>query len=526
MTILRTLTAVALAVLLSVARADAQTNAPDPLLTAPERTDFIETTRYVDVRDFMRSVADASPLIHLTTFGYTMEGRALPLAVVGRIADPSPAGVRASGRTVIYLQGGIHAGEVEGKEVLLMLLREVAQGQHGELLDSLVLLVAPVLNADGNERVELTNRPLQHGPIGGMGTRANAQGLNINRDHMKLDTPEARSFAQMLNAYDPDIGVDLHTTNGTRHAYHLTYSPPLHPSTDPRVTGILNQELFPRLRDEVRRRYGWEFYDYGNLQGEGESRGWYTFDYRALFNNNYLGLRNRLGVLSEAYSYATFEERIVATKLFVEETLGFAHENATEIRRLVEEVDGTSLVGETLTVRAEPERSAEPVEILLGGTTEERNPYSGAPMLRRTDERRAERMSEYLTFAPTVEERVPAAYLVPPELAEVLATLETHGVSMEALTTGDELAVERFIIEQQDIADQEFEGRIERTIEGNWESDSVPLPEGWFRIPLDQPLGRLIFALLEPRSADGLATWGTLGDVMDGASHYPILRVP
>jgi hypothetical protein len=498
---------------------------PD-LLTAPERTRARETTSYGEVVEFMRRTAEASPLIYLRTFGYSLEGRPLPLAIVGRLPDGTPEAVRASGRTVVYLQGNIHAGEVEGKEVLLMLLRELAEEKHTAMLDSLVLLIAPVLNADGTEQVRLTNRPLQHGPVGGMGTRANAQGLNINRDHMKLDTPEARSFVLLMRDYDPHIAVDLHTTNGTIHGYHLTYSPPLHPNTDPRIMELLRGRLFPEMRENARDRLGWQFYFYGNVQGEGQERGWYTFDYRALFNNNYLGLRNRLGLLSEAYSYATFPDRIVATRHFVDEVLRFAHTHASEIRTLVAAVDAESIVGSELALRAVPERSAAPVEILLGGAVEERNPFSGATMLRRTDEIRPERMWEFGTFRSTLTERVPRAYLVPEELRAVLEVLSVHGVRVERVEAPIDLPVERFRITAQRVATSPFEGRIERTIEGEWEPVSGGTAAGMIRVPLDQPLGRLVFSLLEPRSADGLATWDTLGDDLEGASEYPILRIP
>ena len=153
-----------------------------PPLTRPERTEYRETSRYADVVAFMDAVDRASPRISVRTFGYTWEGRALPMAVVGDAGAGTPEAVRASGKTVVYLQGGIHAGEAEGKEALLEILREVAQGRHAAWLQSLVLLVAPDFNADGAERIALGNRPGQHGPIGGMGTRNNGQNLNINRD--------------------------------------------------------------------------------------------------------------------------------------------------------------------------------------------------------------------------------------------------------------------------------------------------------------------------------------------------------
>src|SRR6185436_9992299 len=189
-----TRTSLLLAVVWSTGAAG-QTPAAAPLRTRPERTGYRETSSYADVMEFVRRVSATAPrLLHPSTFGYTMEGRALPLVVVGRVRDASPAAVRASGKVRVFIQANIHAGEVEGKEATQMLLRALARGDHAAWFDSLVLLIAPIYNADGNERVKLTNRGPQNGPVGGTGQRANAQGLDLNRDHMKLESPEARSL--------------------------------------------------------------------------------------------------------------------------------------------------------------------------------------------------------------------------------------------------------------------------------------------------------------------------------------------
>jgi hypothetical protein len=496
----------------------------DAMRTAPERTDFAETTRYDDVVAFMRAADAASDRIHLTTWGYTLEGRPMPLAVVGNVADASPQAVRASGRTVIYLQGNIHAGEVEGKESLLMLLRDFAQGRRLDLLDSLVLLVAPIYNADGNERVLLTNRGGQYGPVAGMGQRPNAQGYDLNRDHMKLDSPEARSLAMLLTRYDPHAGVDLHTTNGTRHAYHLTYSPPLNPNTDSSIVSLLRERWLPTITKNVRDRSGWEFYYYGNVQGQGDQRGWWTFDHRPRFNNNYLGLRNRFAILSEAYSYATFEDRITATSWFVQEILAFAHANAAEIRRETARADAASIVGRPFAVRSDWERSAQPVQILMGEVVEERNPFSGQRMLRRLDVKRPEAMWEFGTFRPTETERAPRAYLVPAALIDILDRLSVHGAQSTPLTAERQIRVERFRIDSTRVAEREFQGHNEKTLFGVWEPATEVVAAGTHVVPVDQPLGRLIFYLLEPRSDDGFANWALLDRQLQNATHYPILR--
>jgi len=500
--------------------------ADDSFLTRAERTDYRETSSYADVVDFLERAAAASPSVHYTTYGFTNEGRALPLAVVGDIADPTPAAVRASGKTVAYLQGNIHAGEVCGKEALQMLLRDLLAGRHGDWRESMVLLIAPIYNADGNERVTLTNRGRQHGPIGGMGQRPNAQGYDLNRDHMKLDSPEARSVARLFTEYNPHVAVDLHTTNGTRHAYHLTYSPPLHPNTPAGIDAFLRQGLLPHVTEQVRDKHGWHYYYYGNAfaPGGGEP-GWYTFDHRPRFNNNYIGLRNRIAILSEAYSYATFEERVLATLYFVEEILNYVHEHAADVRRIVADADATPIAGDSLTLRAVPERSAEPVDILMGATIEETHPLTGRPLLLRADTQYVETMYEYGTFAPTLRERVPQAYLIPADLADILTRLAAHGIALEPAQAAP-IDAEAFHIDSVQTAERPFQGRNEQTLFGRYEPTRVTPAPGAMLARVDQPLGRLLFSLVEPQSDDGFANWGFLADRLQAGELYPIVRVP
>jgi hypothetical protein len=494
------------------------------LLTRAERTDFRETTRYDEVMELARRLAEASPDVHLTTFGYTTEGRALPLLVLGA-PDATPASVRATGKTRVYLQGNIHAGEVPGKEALLILLRRMAAGEYAAWTDSLVLLVAPIYNADGNERVRLDNRPRQHGPIGGMGQRPNAQGLDLNRDHTKLDSPEARSLVGLLNAYDPHVGVDLHTTNGTRHAYHLTYSPPLHPNTPGAIDSFLRRSWLPEVTARIKEKRGWDFYYYGNAQRTPEGgQGWVTFDHRPRFNNSYLGLRNRFAILGEAYAYATFQDRVRATLWFVEEILDFAHQNAGTIRDIVEQADLESVAGKDLAVRAELRRSPD-VTILMGEVDEERNPYSGAVILRRRDVSIPTSMPEYGSFSPSETSVAPSAYYVLPEAAAAIERLEAHGVAVVRYAEARDVDAERFVVDSTTVADREFQGHRERTVWGRWVRERVSLPEGTAWVSVDQPLGRLAFTLLEPRSDDGFTAWGFLDPEIEAGS-FPVLRAP
>ena len=504
-------------------------DADSGLLTRAERTSYTETTGYEEVVSIVESAAALSDRVHVTSFGTTVEGRSLPLVVVGDVSDARPASVMAADRVRVWIQANIHGGEVCGKEALLMVLRDVVTGGHEEWFSSLVLLIAPVYNADGNERMALHSRPYQLGPVGGMGTRRNVQELDLNRDHMKLESPEARALVGAYRDYDPHVVIDLHTTNGTQHAYHLTYAPPLHPNTHPAIDALLRDEWLPAVTEAVRASDGWEFYHYGNVpRAEGSEPSWRTFDHRPRFNNNYVGLRNRIALISEAYAYAPFEERVAATLRFVEESLAFAHHNAGRIAALIAEADGTPVAGRSLAVRAVPRRSPEPVEILLGRTEEVTHPETGAPMRRRLDVVEPTLMAEYVAFEAAGDglEIAPASYYVPADLMPVADLLAAHGVDAAPLEADTTVSAEQFVVSGTSLSERPFEGHHERAVEGGWEAVERTLPAGTLEVAVTPSLGRLVFALLEPRSDDGIANWNLLDERVEADPVYPILRVP
>ncbi len=495
-------------------------------LTRPERSDYRETSRYADVTQFLAGLEGRHPNLAFTTFGYSEEGRALPLAVFGDVPDASAGAVRSSDATRVLVFANIHAGEVAGKEAAQLLVRELAQGLWDPWADSLIVLVAPIYNADGNERIGLRNRPRQHGPLAGMGRRPNARDLDLNRDNAKLESAEARALSRLVQEYDPHVALDLHTTNGTFHAYHLTYSPPLHPSTDARITDLLRNEWLPAVSQSVRDRYGWEFFFYGNVPGtfgmEGE-RGWYTFDHRPRFTTNYLGLRNRFGVLSEAYSYATFEDRILAHGRFIEAVIEFAFANATRVRRAVEAADAAPVPGMEIALRSDVVRG-DTIDVLLGAVNRERNPFTGELMYRRRDERSVERMPDYGSFGATESVASPAAYLIREDQVRVIERLEAHGIRVLRLEADADLAVSAFHVDSTRASERQYQGHHLREVWGEWGEVRREFTAGTVVVPIRQPLGRLVVVLLEPRSDDGFLTWNLLDEALEDGGVYPITR--
>ena len=383
-------------------------------LTRPEATNYTETSRYDEVVAFMKAMAAASPRIHLTTYGYTFEGRPMPLAVIGA-PGATPEQVLATGKTRIYIQGNIHAGEVEGKEACLWLLRSIAKGERAGWFQHVVLLVNPIYNADGNERVSVRNRGSQFGPIGGMGQRANAENLDLNRDNTKLETAEARSLARLLTQYDPHIAIDLHTTNGSDHGFFLTYETSGSPNTSPGIASLVRGDLLPDVTRAVKAKHGWSYFYYGGPTRSGERMWSGDLDlYKPRYTQTYFGIRNRIGILSETYSYASFEDRIKSNYWFLEEIINYAVTNGEAIRKATAAADAESIIGTPQFVRARMVKAPDPVEVVLADVVDERNPYvPDRPMRRRVDgSERVETMPHFGVVEGTETSVAPRAYVI------------------------------------------------------------------------------------------------------------------
>jgi len=519
--------------------------------TRAEITNYEETSTYADVTRVIDGlVATAGNLVHTESFGKTEEGRDLPLIVISDPKVTTPAAAHKLGRPLVFVQANIHAGEVEGKEAILRLARRMVSGDLRAMTRQMVFLIAPDYNADGNEKVSPMNRTAQNGPVNGVGTRENAKGFDLNRDYMKLDTAEARALVGLMNKWDPHVLVDLHTTNGSYHAYHLTYSPILNPNADPRLIEFTKSKMLAPIRQAMSKTHNWRIYDYGNFSpedggGRESSRvdpanpgnvTWRTFDHRPRFGNNYAGLRNRIAILSEAYSYLDFKGRIDVTEDFVEEIYKSVQANAKQIMTLTAQADRALTAPANgkpveLGVDFSIASSTDKVDIMVGDVTKVPNAKSGREMLVMAPVATPVAMKEYITFAPTRMLEIPKGWIIPKALAEsprltaALDRLRWHGIKFDP-TVGDiQVAVERFTIAEVTKAPRAFQGHQEARLKGTFDKIQLTADAGSLFIPANQPLARLAFYLLEAESDDGLVTWNVIDEGLEPGQTYPIYRV-
>lgn len=501
--------------------------------TRAERSGWTETSSYADVILFLDSLRLRGAPIVITYIGKTTEGRDIPLVRIDRAGEPSRGRGR---RPVVLVQANIHAGEVEGKEAAQALIRDLAFAPAPGVADSVDLLVLPIYNIDGNERLgpQERNREEQNGPAM-VGERANAQRLDLNRDYVKTEAPETIAALAVMNAWNPDVFVDLHATDGSHHGYALTYAPSLNPAAF--VGGAYARDsLLPVLRQRLRARHGIETFDYGNFVTEDDpASGWATYDHRPRFGTNYVGLRGRIAVLSEAYSHDPFERRVASTYAFVRELLGLVAERSGEIAALGARADqsvrewATSRRGREIPLRSRltstPALGDVLVERVARSADSTRFEAGMPPGARRTGEVAAVRMPVLLEFEPMLTRPLPAAYVLPAPDDAVLQRLAVHGVATRRLAHDWTAQVERFTVDTVDRADRLFQGHHEVRVAGRWTAERRALPRGTLVVPTAQQLGVLAAYLLEPESDDGLVTWNFFDRALAPGAAFPVLRL-
>jgi hypothetical protein len=495
--------------------------------TRPEITNYLQTSTYADVVDFLHSLQRMGAPISIQSMGKSTEGKDMPLVIASYPPVASPAEARRLGRPIVFIQGNIHAGEVEGKEAALMVLRKLSQDGPKGLLSKMVLLVAPIYNIDGNEKFgpQARNRPGQDGPEL-VGVRANGQGLDLNRDAIKAEAPETRGLLQhVYNTWDPDVMMDLHTTNGTRHGWELTYSPPLNPNTEPMIMRLSRDMLIPSVRRTVEKNWKLPLFDYGNAETRKGKQAWYTFGQEGRYCTNYVGLRNRIGILSEATSFIPFRARVEVTDKFVTTTLDWVAANAGKVMDATRGADA-KVVSWGLDPAKAPAQGVRFDFDTRGMDTVllEPRPADGSHPSGRPKTVNKIRMPVWDRFKATKISKFPAAYIIPASETKTVDLLLQHGIVVEQLLEDWRGPVDEFTIAEFKQAERPFQNHRLIELNGTFSPGTHSSVKGDYVVRTAQPLGILIFHMLEPESLDGVAAWGFMGESFPTATAFSIRK--
>jgi dipeptidyl-peptidase 4 len=485
-------------------------------LTVAEQSRFKATSRHADVMTFVRTLQGLSPYLRVETLATSAEGRDIPLLVIGKPLPSPPSSLRHDGRGIIYIQANIHAGEVEGKEASLMLSRDILLAPDLPYLDKLIILIAPIFNADGNERISPENRRHQGGPEQGVGVRHNGQNLDLNRDSIKIESPELRGLVEnVLLRWDPLLLVDCHTTNGSYHQEVVTYSWGLNPNGDGAIVAYQRDKMMPEIEAILEKKYATPAVGYGGFRDtRAPEKGWETFEPQPRYVTNYIGLRNRLSILDENYVYADFRARVMGNYNFLRAILDYCSAHIEEIERLVSEADRKAVLKgihpsdkETFFVEYDVLPLKNPVTVHAYETEVIPRGEGQRPEVRATDKVKVQTVPYYSDWVGKRGVRFPYAYVIGVPDSEILGKLRQHGLVVERLAESSTLEVDAFRVKELKSAERAFQGHHLNQVKGDYAVETKEFPAGTLIIPTAQPLGSLAAYLLEPESDDGLLVW-------------------
>lgn len=490
---------------------------PDhPWITPSEKTGLTDSPNYDETLAYLTRLSQASPLIKLVTFGQTAQGRDLYVVVASKEGANNPDALQKSGKPSLLAQAGIHSGEIDGKDAGLMLLRDIAFGGKAALLDKANFLLVPIFNADGHERSSEFNRPNQRGPVH-QGWRTTAQNLNLNRDYMKVDSPEMQSMLDLINAWSPALYLDLHVTDGVDYQYDITFGFNGENGDfawSPKTAAWLDSVFKPIAYAALEKQ--------GHIPGplvtatnnRDLAQGITGGVTPPRYSNGYGDLRHIASMLVENHSLKSYKQRVLGTYVLLEACLQVLSAHGTELQAAIgadEDARPAKLQMNWTT------KDAPTAEVDFKGIAYEEylSPVSGANEVRWLGTPKLFPKLKVQLARSDVTVARPKAYYVPVTKPEVIDRLRAHGIALEELDEPKTVTVEMDRLVAPKAATEPFEGHYPLTISGvTRESRKETFPSGSVRVPTDQPLGDLAITLLEPESDESLLAWGFFYEIL------------
>jgi hypothetical protein len=493
-----------------------------PWTTEFERSGGDKTPRYDETLAYCRRLEGASRWIRVTSFGTSPQGRKLPLVILSKERAFDPATASRTRKAVILIQSGIHAGEIDGKDASLMLMRDIAVTKSlARLLDSTILLFVPIFNVDGHERFGPYNRINQNGPEE-MGWRTTAQNLNLNRDYMKAETPEMKAMLRLFTAWLPDLYVDCHVTDGIDFQYDITYAVEPAPYLDPGVNAWILGSLLPSALPEVEKS-GHRIFAYVFPREDNDlSKGLNAGSSTPRFSTGFAALQNRPAVLIETHMLKPYNVRVDATYHLLRAMIEVINRGPAALRAVVRSADAAVAAagavfdpGRMFPLAFGIGKRSEPRLFLGKKQRTETSGLTGGRVVRYTPDTVSLIVPFFNEITVTDSVTVPLAYIIPPEWTFVREKLRDHGVQMERLKKAATLDVESWSFTDVRFRERPFEGRHMVTCGVRPTHGMRQFPAGSIVVRTSQRTGKLILNLLEPKGPDSFVAWGFFDPVLE-----------
>jgi hypothetical protein len=494
---------------------------PSELVTTGEKSDWNETAPYAECVDISRKLERASRFVKVVDIGTTPEGRTTIALIVSKDRAFTPEAAAKTGKAIVMIQSGIHAGEIEGKDTVLMLVRDMTvTKRYASWLDQTIFVIIPVFNVDGHENFSPYHRPSQQGPKS-TGLRATAQRVNLNRDYVKGDTPEMRAWLRVFNSWNPDFLIDNHVTDGSDMQYDVTWDMARNQDLAEPAGAWVREKFVPELNKRMEAD-GHLVAPYGALRNAGGKREFFMEVFSPRYSHIYSAVQNRPSLLVETHSLKSAKTRAWANYDIMRHSIDTILLDPDGLKTAVRKAD------QAMMARA-GERSAPPV-YLAGKVSNESHPLvyhalknapftseiTGAKVTRYTGEKDDLDTVIHDKIDTTAEAQMPLGYLIPVAWKEMADVLALHGVEMQKIAKPIEQEFETYRFSNTKYATTSFEGRVMLNFDVRLVKERVAIPAQSYWVPLKQKRARLIFAMLEPAGPDSLAKWGFCDAVFEG----------
>jgi len=482
----------------------------DDWKTYYELSGFKKTPRYDETIRYCKRMEKASPWIKLIPFGKSAEGRNLYLVIASKDRAFTPSAVHATKKAVLLVQNGIHAGEIDGKDACLMLLRDmVISKTKSSLLDDVIVLVIPVYNIDGHERFGPFNRINQNGPEE-MGWRVTGQNLNLNRDYMKADAPETQTWLAMFNRWLPDFVIDAHVTDGADYQHVVTYGIESHQNIAEPIRSWVNEKCIPLLSSLT--IGGVPVAPYISLRDNKDPlAGLMGGVAPPRLSTPYVALHNRPALLIETHMLKDYRSRVEGTYQVIEAILNLINKDHAALQSAIQQADDLTTKGveNPFALRYATVDTPNSAFHYLGFRQKNiPSDISGNTWIQYTKEPFESDIPRFDSIRITKTIIPPRAYLIPQQYAEVIRRLKLHGIQIDRLKHDTEIEVELYRFSNAKWQQSPYEGRHPVSYTVQKLKEKKRYPAGTAVVRLNQPTARVAIHALEPEAPDAFVAWG------------------
>ena len=493
-------------------------------LTFFEKSSFLETSDYNQTIKYFQKLDDYSDYCKLIEFGVSPQGRKLFVLAVSKQKMFTSNDFKKSGKPLLLIMNGIHSGEINGKDASMILLREIlVTKEKFNLIDDVNLLIIPVFNVDGHERRAEFNRINQIGPKV-TGWRTTAQNYNLNRDFMKADAPEMKSFLKLFSEWLPDIFIDVHATDGADFQYHTTITAEKQGNVSPVLASLTKGKLLPYIFENVNKK-GFMISPFAGFINDDPKNGLRDWVASPRFSNGYAAAQNRIGILIESHVRKTYQERVFSTKAVIESVLEFMNKNAAEIKSTVAKGE------EEVLDKYYKERKSFPLSFKLTNENEEflfhgieydlvESKITGSKVKLFNGNKFSKKVPYFNKAVTNTTSFLPDAYIIPKEFKYLTDILRLHGVKVDSIQNSKKYETELTLFSDVTFSKFPFESHFIPNYKFVTEKKVVQVKAGDYLIKTDQRTIGVLAFLLEPVSDESFVKWGMMNQIFEPKEYF------